>query len=38
MPGAAARETPHSTPALPRKALEIASGYAFAGPPWTWAP
>ncbi|MFJ8788505.1 helicase HerA-like domain-containing protein [Streptomyces sp. NPDC102462] len=29
---AAAPETPGSVPALPREALEIAAGYAFAGP------
>ncbi|WP_112465225.1 helicase HerA-like domain-containing protein [Streptomyces triticisoli] len=32
VPGAAAREAPGGAPALPRKAFEIASGYAFAGP------
>ncbi|GAA0929612.1 helicase HerA-like domain-containing protein [Streptomyces thermoalcalitolerans] len=32
VPGAAAREAPGSAPALPQEALEIASGYAFAGP------
>ncbi|MCH5677682.1 helicase HerA-like domain-containing protein [Streptomyces gilvus] len=32
MPGATAAEAPGSAPALPREALEIASGYAFSGP------
>ncbi|MFF7190056.1 helicase HerA-like domain-containing protein [Streptomyces sp. NPDC008222] len=32
VPGAAAPATPGSAPALPPQALEIASGYAFAGP------
>ncbi|PWI16561.1 ATP-binding protein [Streptomyces sp. Act143] len=32
MPPAAAPEAPGSAPALPEEALEIASGYAFAGP------
>ncbi|CCK29052.1 hypothetical protein BN159_4673 [Streptomyces davaonensis JCM 4913] len=32
MPPAAAPEKPGSAPALPKEALEIASGYAFAGP------
>lgn len=32
MPPATAAEAPGSAPALPKEALEIASGYAFAGP------
>jgi DNA helicase HerA-like ATPase len=32
MPEATAPEAPGSAPALPREALEIASGYAFSGP------
>ncbi|MFI1723735.1 helicase HerA-like domain-containing protein [Streptomyces sp. NPDC020489] len=32
MPQAAAPEAPGSAPALPKEALEIASGYAFGGP------
>lgn len=32
MPPATAPEAPGSAPALPKEALEIASGYAFAGP------
>ncbi len=32
MPSATAPEKPGSAPALPKEALEIASGYAFAGP------
>src|SRR5688572_10159526 len=32
MPSASAPEKPGSAPALPKEALEMASGYAFAGP------
>ncbi|MER6350013.1 helicase HerA-like domain-containing protein [Streptomyces sp. NPDC001595] len=32
LPGATVPEVPPTTPALPSQALEIASGYAFAGP------